>query len=263
MALVELTLFSPVLTTDMEVNVILPQSMEKWAGPDGDLTGRCPTLYLLHGMSDDHSIWLRRTGIERYADEYGLAVVMPTTYLGFYTDMHMGEKYWQFISRELPAALRSLFPQLSRKREDTFAAGLSMGGYGALKCGLRAADTFSWAAGLSSVADVAGLVKKPNLGTPAYWDDVFGPVEQVEGSFNDLLAAAEEMAKGDGPKTQFYMWCGTEDFLYAQNVKLRDHMQYLGLPLTYEESPGNHQWVYWDQKIQSVLRWLPLGKEVK
>ena len=261
MALIELTLFSPVLITDMEVNVILPESLNRWASPDGDLTGRCPTLYLLHGMSDDHSIWLRRTSIERYAEEYGIAIVMPTTYLGFYTDMHMGEKYWQFIAKELPSALRALFPQMSSRREDTFVAGLSMGGYGALKCGFREYDTFSRAAGLSSVCDVAGLVQKPTFASPAYWQDVFGPADQVAGSFNDLMAAAAEMADGNLPRVEFFMWCGTEDFLYSQNVKLRDHMKQLGLPLTYEESPGSHAWKYWDEKIQTVLKWLPLGKE--
>lgn len=263
MALIELTIHSKVLVTEMDVLVILPDSLKKWAGPDGDMTGRCPTLYLLHGMSDDQSIWLRRTSIERYADLHGVAVVMPTTYLGFYTDMYLGEKYWQFIAYELPAICRSLFPQMSPRREDTFAAGLSMGGYGALKCGLRAPESFSWAAGLSSVCDVEAIAKNPNLGSKSYWMDVFGPEEKIKGSFNDLFAAAEEVAKGDGPKPQLYMWCGTEDFLYSQNVRFRDHLKFLDLPLTYEESPGDHQWKYWDQKIQTILGWLPLRKEAE
>ena len=263
MSLIELTIHSRALVTEMDVTVVLPDSMEKWASPDGDLSGRCPTLYLLHGMSDDQSIWLRRTSIERYADLHGIAVVMPTTHLGFYTDMAMGEAYWQFISQELPAICRSLFPQMSKKRQDTFVAGLSMGGYGALKCGLRAPETFSCAAGLSSVCDVVAITGNANLGSQSYWADVFGPADQIAGSFNDLFAAAEDMAKGDGPKTQFFMWCGTEDFLYQQNVRFRDHLRALGLPLTYEECPGDHQWKYWDQKIQTILNWLPLRKEAE
>ncbi|MBE5787451.1 MAG: esterase family protein [Clostridiales bacterium] len=260
MALIELLIRSQTLITETELYVILPENTARFADEKGDCTGRIPTLYLLHGMSDDHSIWLRRTSIERYADEHGVAVVMPCGQLSFYTDMHMGDRYWQFITRELPAVCRSLFPQLSRRREDTFVAGLSMGGYGALKCGLRAPEVFSWAAGLSSGCDIAAIVQQNN-DDGTYWQDVFGPKDQVKGSFNDLFAAAEDMAKGSGPKTNFYMWCGTEDFLYEQNVRFRDHMQALGLPLLYEESPGDHQWKYWDEKIQTVLRWLPLGKE--
>lgn len=263
MALIQATLHSQALMSEMDVIVIIPDSIDKWADEAGSCTGRCPVLYLLHGMSDDQSIWLRRTSIERYADDHGIIVVMPTTYLGFYTDMCMGDMYWQYITKELPATCRSLFPQMSRKREDTFVAGLSMGGYGALKCGLRAPETFSWAAGLSACCDVAALANEANLAAPRYFFDIFGPAEEVKGSFNDLFAAAEDMAKSDGPKTQLYMWCGTEDFLYQQNVRFRDHVCALKLPLVYEESPGIHAWPYWDAKIQTVLNWLPLEKEAK
>lgn len=263
MALLELTVHSQVLVTEMDVLIVLPDSCQKWAKIKGKEKEYCPALYLLHGMSDDHSIWLRRTSIERYADFYSVAVIMPSTHLGFYTDMHMGEKYWQFISQELPAICRSLLPQLSHDREDTFVAGLSMGGYGALKCGLRAPETFSCAAGLSSVCDAEEIAKNADLGSTQYWQDVFGPADRVKGSFNDLFAAAEKMAQSDEPKPQFYMWCGTEDFLYQQNIRMRDHMKALGLPLTYEESPGDHQWKYWDAKIQTILKWLPLDKEGK
>lgn len=116
--------------------------------------GRCKTVYLLHGMSDDHTIWQRRTSIERYASKLGIAVVMPCTHLGFYTDTTYGMNYWTFISDELPKICREFFPQMSDKREDTLAAGLSMGGYGAWKLGLGASDTFGAAAALSGALDI-------------------------------------------------------------------------------------------------------------
>ena len=262
MALLEMTAYSACLGGETEFYVILPENTQGMIGMDGRASACCPTLYLLHGMSDDHSIWLRRTSIERYAAEKGLAVVMPAAGLSYYTDMAHGEKYWQFVSRELPALCRSLFPMLSPRREDTFVAGLSMGGYGALKCALRAPETFSCGAGLSAVADIAKTVTTVQFSTKRYWEEVFGPLDQVKGSFHDLFAAASDYAAaGQRPQTKFYMWCGTEDFLYAQNTRLRDHMHALGLNLTYEESPGVHAWEYWDQKIQSVLNWLPLKKE--
>ena len=263
MALLEVTAHSQTLDREVDFLVILPENTDGMIGMKSRENACCPTLYLLHGMSDDHTIWLRRTNIERYASEKGLAVVMPAADLSFYSNMVMGEKYWDFISRELPALCRSMFPQMSVRREDTFVAGLSMGGYGALKCGLRAGETFSYAAGLSSCADIVDTVKNAGLAQKDYWRDIFGDLRKLPGSFNDLFAAARDQAKGKNPPVQFYMWCGTEDFLYRQNVKLRDCMLSLGLPLTYEESPGTHSWQCWDEKIQTVLNWLPLRKEEK
>ncbi len=105
-------------------------------------------------MSDDQTTWMRRTSIERYVSSLGIAVVMPTTHLGFYTDTQYQMKYWTFISQELPRICREFFPQMSDRREDTLAAGLSMGGYGAWKLGLGAGDTFGAAASLSGCLDM-------------------------------------------------------------------------------------------------------------
>lgn len=261
MALIELTVSSQVLGMNRDLFVILPENPKGLIGMDGRSAAVVPTLYLLHGMSDDHSIWLRRTSIERYATAKGVAVVMPAADLSYYTDMVWGERYFEHISRELPALCRSLFPMLSPRREDTFVAGLSMGGYGALKCALRASDVFSCGAGLSSVADISESVLHRPPETKAYWEDIFGPAEQIKGSFNDLFAAASDHVNGHLPPVRLYMWCGTEDSLYAQNVKLKDHLRSLGMDLTWESSPGDHRWSCWDEKIQTVLDWLPIGKE--
>ena len=98
-----------------------------------------------------------KTELVKCADEMGIAVVMPNGHLSFYTDMHVGMPYFTFITKELPAICRSFFPNMSDKREDTFVAGLSMGGYGALKCGLRAPEVFSHAAALSACTDICEL----------------------------------------------------------------------------------------------------------
>lgn len=243
----------------MQMDVILPEKTKGQIGMEGTDGGeRWKTLYLLHGMSDDHSIWQRRTSIERYASEKGIAVVMPTTHLGWYTDMYLGLKYFTFITDELPKVCRQFFPNLSDRREDTYAAGLSMGGYGALKCGLRAPEVFSKVASLSGGLDAVGMASRANAG--GYWTDVFGPAEKVRGSVNDLFAAAVEMK--DSPlRPDIYMWCGTEDFLHKANIRMRNHLRKLGYNLIYQESHGDHQWKYWDAKIQTVLDWLVPGKE--
>ena len=261
MALLHVDFFSDALGMCTAMDVILPEKTRGQIGMEGrGAEGKCPTLYLLHGMSDDHTIWQRRTSIERYVADKGLAVVMPTTHLGWYTDMYIGYKYWTFISQELPEICRRFFPMMSDRREDTFAAGLSMGGYGAFKCGLLAPETFSCCASLSGALDVGEICRDKILSNEGLFYDVFGPADQVAGSENDLFAAAERLAASDRPKPKMYMWCGTEDFLYKENVRMRDHLKALHYDLTYEESTGNHNWGCWDQKIQSVLSWLPLGR---
>ena len=243
--------YADALGVQTRMHVLLPQRLA---------AGKAKTLYLLHGMSDDEGTWMRRTAIDRYAEEKDLAVVMPDGGLGWYTDMHRGLAWFKFVSGELPALCRRFFPILSGRREDTFIGGLSMGGYGALKCGLRAPQTFSKVISLSGALDAADTAANGTVpATRAYWEDVFGPAEDVPGSENDLFAAAAALTN-PALRPGIYMWCGTEDFLYAQNMRMRDHLRALGYHLTYEESPGDHQWKYWDKKIADALEWLLPGE---
>ncbi len=244
MALLQCSFVSETLEISTSMNVIIPQ---------GEKRRPLKTLYLLHGLSDDHTIWCRRTSIERYADAYGIAVVMPAVNRSFYADMVHGAKYWTFVSEELPRLARSFFP-LSDCREDNFAAGLSMGGYGALKLGLSHPDRFAAVASLSGAVDVNRLVAE---GFGGDIKNIVGDTNSVVGTSIDLFALAERVADQSGSPL-LYQCCGTEDFLYEDNIRFRDHCRKLGLPLTYEEEPGDHEWGYWDLKIQKVLSWLPL-----
>lgn len=255
MAFMDCHFFSESLGVSASMHVILPQSTTGQIGMESNvIKKKHPTLFLLHGLSDDHTIWMRRTSIERYAAAYGLAVVMPAVNRSFYTDMAFGYKYWTFISEELPALARSFFP-LSEAREDTFVAGLSMGGYGAFKLALSCPNRFSAAASLSGALDIDSIAKQRD---PIEFQRIFGDLDQFAGSRNDLFQLAEEVGQGEGPSPMLYQCCGTEDFLYQDNVRFRDHCRTLKLDLTYEEEPGSHEWGYWDQKIQNVLSWLPI-----
>ena len=125
MACTEFHYYSRVLDIDVTASVILPEvktMLEQGGKP-------LPTLYLLHGLSDDHTHWIRQTRLEFYARKYRLAIVMPCVNRSFYTDMKHGAKYFTFVSEELPQVMELYFP-LSHEREDRFAAGLSMGGSG-------------------------------------------------------------------------------------------------------------------------------------
>lgn len=260
MALLQVNFFSDILGMCSEMNVILPQKAYKQIGIESNRKGqRYPVLYLLHGMSDDHTIWLRRTSIERYASEKGIAVIMPNASLSWYTDMYSGQKYWSFVSEELPAVCSDFFPNISTSREDTFAAGLSMGGYGALKLGFRKPEKFCAVASLSGGVNIADICEAEKSKAPTIWDNIFGPSDCIRGSENDLFYLAENLIKSDKPRPDIYIWCGTEDPLYNQNVEMAAHLKDLNYKLTYQETLGNHHWKYWDNQIKKVLDWLPIS----
>lgn len=257
MALMHVDFFSEVLGMSMNMDVILPQQTHGQIGMEGKASGEhYKTMYLLHGMSDDHTIWQRRTSIERYVSGLGIAVVMPTTHLAFYTDTTYGMRYWTFISEELPAICREFFPRMSDKREDTLAAGLSMGGYGAWKLGLGASETFGAAASLSGALDIVGDYRRNvDLNLEKRFVGIFGSEEELKGSDNDLMTLADKLVAQKKELPRLYAWCGTEDFLYGGNLLAWEHVKKLGYNLTCEQSEGDHQWKYWDEKIQEVLRW--------
>jgi S-formylglutathione hydrolase FrmB len=259
MAFIECSFFSEVLLLSVSMNVVLPQPVRP----------SYPVLYLLHGMSDDHSIWMRRTSIERYADEYGLAVIMPAVGRSFYSNMAAGSRYWDFISEEAPQVAQGFFP-LATAREETFVAGLSMGGYGAFKLALSYPERFAAAASLSGALDLSvSRAERPDYVTEemaAAWlaerRNIFGDLDKFDGSNNDLFYLARQLAVSGKPQPRLFQCCGTEDFLYDQNQRFLALAQSLDLDLTYEEGPGAHEWSYWDRMIQRVLGWLGLEKVV-
>ncbi|MDD3887081.1 MAG: alpha/beta hydrolase family protein [Victivallaceae bacterium] len=244
MAFFECHFFSRKLGKMVAVNAILPE---------------CPAkpprvLYLLHGLSDDCSAWCRRSSIERYAENFGLAVIMPDGGRGFYTDAKSGPHYWSFVADELPQLVHGAF-KLSHKREETFAAGMSMGGYGALKLALRHPDRFAGAAGLSSVADIAARHQRAQEqpGFNAEMNLIFGKAPAAA----DNLFSLSSRVVGAKRIPRLFMACGTEDFLYADNLRLRDHLKEIGYPgFHYEEGPGEHNWSFWDCRIQNALKYL-------
>ena len=257
MALVECHFFSEVLSLSTKMTVILPQETNNQIGMKNRVHKKYhPTLYLLHGYSDDDTIWLRRTSIERYVAEMGLAVVMPQVHHSFYTDMAYGNKYWTFLTEELPELARSFFP-LSDRREDNFVAGLSMGGYGALKWALTYPAQLAAAASLSGVLDIAKLQRESpdHLSFPL----VFGN-RDITGTEHDLLHLLKKYETYDGPKPLIYQCCGTDDHLYEHNQNFTAACKKTTLDLTVSYDEGGHTWDYWDRKIQEVLSWLPLDR---
>jgi S-formylglutathione hydrolase FrmB len=166
--------------------------------------------------------------------------------------MKHGLKYWQFISEELPLLIQQLFP-VSTRREDTFVAGFSMGGYGALKLALNHPEGFAAAGAMSSVTDIAAKFDDPRY---AGWqfEDIFGSPELLAADGNDLFASLDKTAKAP-QKPRIIQICGTEDYLWQDNLKLKDAFKKNNYPdYVFESHPGVHSWDFWDVYIQDILK---------
>lgn len=256
MAVLRCDFFSDTLSLSTSMTVILPQSTTNQIGLAGQApSGEPPVLYLLHGLSDDHTTWLRRTSIERYVAPVGLAVVMPQVHRSYYTDEAYGGRFWSFLTEELPEVVRAFF-RLSERREDTFVAGLSMGGYGAVKWALREPHRFAAAASLSGALDVASAsTNRFRPEDPRMFSRIFGDTP-VAGGSEDLMTLVAGADRSALPAVR--LWCGAEDGLLPANTRFRDACTAVGLPVDLTVGPGEHDWAYWDARIQDVLAWLPL-----
>jgi S-formylglutathione hydrolase FrmB len=238
------------------MTVILPQPTTTQIGMAGDVGEEPPpVLYLLHGLSDDDTVWLRRTSIERYVAPLGLAVVMPQVHRSFYTDEAYGGRYWSFVAEELPALVGRFF-RVSQRREDTFVAGLSMGGYGAFKLALRQPQRFAAAASMSGALDVAALARGTRPEDPMIWRRVFGE-RPAAGGPDDLFALIASADPATLPR--LHVSCGTEDQIVPQSRRFVEACRRAHVPVVASFGPGEHDWAYWDARIQDVLDWLPLG----
>ncbi len=245
MAFIECNFSSAVLGKAVGMNVIIPQT-------DNDHERK--VMYLLHGLSDNYTAWNRYTSIERYANNFNMTVIMPDAGRSFYTDAIAGEKYWTFISEELPVTVKNIF-KLDPARENTFAAGLSMGGYGALKLGLRCPERFNAVAGLSSVTDIKCRFR---AASSASWRPelrrIFGGISKLASGGNDLFDLAEKAVASGSPLPRIISFCGKDDFMIQDNRKFNRFMQQIAYPEFYSfERPGIHDWKFWDNCIADVM----------
>lgn len=263
MAFFDCHFFSDILGLNVSAYVLLPQKTTRQIGLTGTAdntapAGGYPTLTLLHGLSDDHTIWLRRTAIERYATARNLAVIMPAAGRSFYQDMAGGARYWSYLSEELPAIMRSYFP-IATTRERNYVAGLSMGGYGALRLALSYPKRYSAAASLSGALDIARRCREAgrqgSLLSRVEMESIFGHELNVEGTPSDLFVLAGQIAKRARPA--LYLSCGTQDSLLPENRAFHQHLDALKWQHAWSEPPGAHEWSVWDAEIQRVIDWLP------
>ncbi len=254
MSVSRVNVFSTSLLRTVDVTVILP--IEKNID---NPSFEYKTLYLLHGGFGSDIDWLHNTRIKLWADEYNLAVVMPSGENGFYVDNPAGlANFSTFVSKELVDITRHMYP-LSTKREDTFIAGLSMGGFGALLNGYKYNDTFGYIGAFSS-ALLADMDESMAVGIfPAgFYNQVLGcSLAESRQTMNDPRYVIEHL-EGEMPK--LYLGCGTEDFILSNSITFHEYLTEKNIEHEFVTEPGSHEWYYWDKKILDFLEWLPIEK---
>ena len=262
MALLQVNYVSNVLFRTVTMHVILPSDrLDKGRRCYVNTGKKFKTLYLLHGLLGNYTDWVSFTNIQRYAEKHDLAVVMPSGDNAFYVNsLAPNNDYGRFVGEELVEITRAMFP-LSDRREDTFIGGLSMGGFGALRNGLKYADTFSHIICLSGALHIMD----EDCVQVAQENGVFGKMSVARLSDKNPAVCLKKLVqqKAKDPSVQIpkvYLACGLEDSLLPSSQRFRDLLREAGADLTYVEEAGYaHEWPFWDRHIgKAICEWLPL-----
>lgn len=240
MAFATIQYFSRSLSKASAFNVIFPD--------DPAIPRPWSTFYLLHGLSDDHTIWSRRTSIERYVQDLPLVVVMPDGGRGWYTNAAEGYAYEDDLVKDVVGLVDRTFP-VKAEREGRAIGGLSMGGYGAVKVGLKHHETFcSVNSHSGALAFVRGNTDENKKLSPEF-ERIFG--KDAKDGPEDPFAIVEEIDHGRIPAMRID--CGTDDFLIQHNRDFHKFLEDRHVAHEYQEFPGSHNWAYWDEHVQQAL----------
>lgn len=262
MALVNINHHSYYLGMDTPVTVLLPE--KRGSQPMAQSDKKFPVLYLLHGHADDNTAWIRKSDIELLVRDHDLIVVMPNGHRGFYTNGKYGHLYYDYIAKELPVVIGNFF-HASMKREDTYIAGLSMGGYGALKIGLTCPGQYAAIGAMSAAVNpfeafrVSGkMFTVPDFMMNTTW--IFGEEEEFSQSENSLDYLVDRMDQIKGEIPRIYHSCGTEDPLYGLNRELKARFETHSAKLEYQysEREGTHNWAFWNSELKRILEFMKL-----
>lgn len=248
MALIRLDHVPETVKVNLPLNIILPDP-----GKMGSLPVRNrKVLYLLHGLSDDASAWQRYTSIETVAADYGLVVIMPSVGRSFYTDQPNGQRYFSYLTEELPQYLADVF-DLAPTREDTLIAGNSMGGYGAFKAAFACPERFAAAASFSGLLSLEFLRAFPDDPRREEFSHAFGDLDKLFGSDHDPELWYQQAARNPSRLPRLFISCGRQEDLYLINRLVYAIFQKLEIPVDYHEEDARHEWFFWDGQIRRFL----------
>lgn len=253
-----MNLMSESLMRTVQVNAIVP--FDKIQMPDQIEKANIKikdykVLYLLHGIYGSHVDWVNGTKLQRWAEEKNIVVIMPAGENKFYVDIPEIQDYFgKFIGDELPRLMKRLLP-ISLKREDTFIGGLSMGGYGALRNGLKYSETFGGIAALSCGDPLEDSLVN-NLMGDAFAKMVFGPSDKVKNSDKCIEYLILENSKNKKINQKIFLACGLQDKLLRTTQSLKTKFLNAKYELEYHETEGGHDWDFWNSQIKNVIDWI-------
>jgi S-formylglutathione hydrolase FrmB len=248
MALIRIDHVPETVKVNLPLNIILPDP-----GKMGDMpVAKRKVLYLLHGLSDDASAWQRYSSIETVAAGYGLVVVMPSVGRSFYIDQPNGQRYFSYLTEELPHYLVDVF-ELAPRREDTLIAGVSMGGYGAFKAALLRPELYSAAASFSGVLSLEIFRVIPNDPRRDEFAFLFGDLEKLAGSEHDPAVWLKRAAQNPSLLPRLFIAVSRQEDIYPLSGMFHAACQSLGVQADYHEEDGGHDWFFWDGQIRRFL----------
>lgn len=262
MSTMKISFASQMLKRIVEFNLILPNDLPEEMIIENQCYKReIKTLYLLHGFGGNCNDWLYGSLAQELSVKYNLAIVMPSGENSFYLDGRgAGKLYGEFIGRELVGYIRRVFG-LSDKKENTFIGGLSMGGFGAIRNALKYNDTFGKVFALSS-ALIVNEIKNQKQGFKNlvadydYYVNTFGDLSKLEESENNPEYLVKKLKSENKEIPPIFMACGTEDFLLETNREFYEFLLNQKVEINYEESPGTHDWKFWNEYLEKSINWL-------
>ena len=214
------------------------------------------TLYLLHGLYGSDDIFLANTSIQKFAEDNGIAIVIPCGENSFYVDNPKAHAYYgEYVGQELLDITRNIFP-LSHRREDTFIAGFSMGGYGAVRNGLKYHENFSKIGMISAALitdDIVNYTEDGNvLRSRDFYESIFGDLDELKGSDMDPKALIERCPN----VPDIYMACGEDDFLFEKNSDFHEFLKDMDIDADFVKASGEHTWEFCDTYIKEFIKTL-------
>lgn len=249
-----ISLESKLLGKAIDYSILYPVNYQR----AGNQEKKFPVVYFLHGLTGHHTNWIERTRIALYATHYDLFIVMVEGENGWYTDSATvpTDKFESYILQELMPDVEKRF-RVSTERDGRAIAGLSMGGYGALKFAFKFPSHFTLAASMSGALGAASWTDSELEGREFISQSLlktFGPAGSTARAENDLLKLTREVsAAGIKSLPVIYFDCGTEDRLFTVNRSYADLLLARKIPHEFRQLPGSHNWEYWDQQIQAIL----------
>ena len=248
MALTRIDHMPETVKINLPLNVILPDPGRMGGVPVAERK----VLYLLHGLSEDASAWQRYSSIETLAASYGLVVIMPSVGRSFYIDQPNGQGYFTYLTDELPQYLADVFG-LAPRREDTFIAGNSMGGYGAFKAALLHPERYAAAASFSGVLSLAILQDMPDDPRQNEFAFLFGDLGKLSGSEHDPAVWLQRAATNPSLLPRLFIAVSRREDIYPLSGMFHAACQSLGVQADYHEEDGGHDWFFWDAQIRRFL----------